>query len=192
MEHECALYIIWWASFTTLIISSCTTERMFSSSLQCSPMCTCCFLELYNVHNLCSIVCWFTPYSGPRWKKKDTNRLLLASRRHETSRRCKHAGNIADGLRSSPWRWAQTPGKMMHEHGGLEAVGASYSTSTPGPWYGRQTILVTRISHNVHLWTFLACWNTCVHTGIFWCSYCAHCKGNTPPKIVKWSFLDNQ
>ena len=57
---------------------------------------------------------YYNLLAGPRWKRKNSNKLLLASRRHEASRRRKHAGNIADGQRCSPWHRAQTPGKMKH------------------------------------------------------------------------------
>ncbi len=40
--------------------------------------------------------------------------MLLAGRRQELSRRRKHAGNIVDGLRCSPWRRAESPGKQQH------------------------------------------------------------------------------
>ena len=52
--------------------------------------------------------------TGPQWYNKHKTRLLFASRRHDRSRARKYAGNIADGLRSSPWKRAQDPGKMTH------------------------------------------------------------------------------
>ena len=61
--------------------------------------------------------------SGPRWKRKNSVKLLWASRRHDASRRCKHSGNIADGLRCSTWRRAQTPGKMTHHISGTNSNG---------------------------------------------------------------------
>ena len=57
----------------------------------------------------------FYDYSGPVWFRNKSKKVLLASRRHELSRRRKHAGNIADGLRCSPWRRAQEPGKQHHQ-----------------------------------------------------------------------------
>jgi hypothetical protein len=67
------------------------------------------------------------------------------------------------------------------------AVGASSSTSTLGPWYGRQTIPVTHKSHNVHLG---AHWQSLVNTGKFHVLN-VHTVTATPPKIVKLTFLDN-
>ena len=76
----------------------------------------------------------FPPHSGPRWKKRNSNSLLLASRRHDASRRRTHAGNISDGLRCSPWRRAQTPGKMTHHLGGsTNHQGVRFSTSLVHP-----------------------------------------------------------
>ena len=40
--------------------------------------------------------------------------MLLAGRRQEQSRTRKHAGKIADGLRCSTWRRAESPGKKHH------------------------------------------------------------------------------
>ncbi len=40
--------------------------------------------------------------------------MLLAGRRQELSRRRTHAGNIADGLRCSTWRGAESPDKQLH------------------------------------------------------------------------------
>ena len=48
---------------------------------------------------------------------------MLASRRHEKQRRRKTAGNISDGLRCSPWRRAETPGKLTHHIGGGDTHG---------------------------------------------------------------------
>ena len=61
--------------------------------------------------------------SGPRWKRKNSIKLLWASRRHDASWRRKHSGNIADGLRCSTWRRAQTPGKMTHHISGTDNKG---------------------------------------------------------------------
>ena len=52
--------------------------------------------------------------AGPIWYRKKSKKVLLAGRRQELSRRRKHAGNIADGLRCSPWRRAESPGKKHH------------------------------------------------------------------------------
>jgi hypothetical protein len=62
--------------------------------------------------------------AGLHWYRKKSGRLLLASRRHDASRTSKYAGNhIADGLRSSPWKRAQTPGKMAHCLCGIDTHG---------------------------------------------------------------------
>jgi hypothetical protein len=57
----------------------------------------------------------FYDYSGPVWFRNKSKQVLLACRCHELSRMRKHAGNIADGLRCSPWRRAQEPGKQLHQ-----------------------------------------------------------------------------
>ncbi len=44
--------------------------------------------------------------AGPRWYRKKSGLLLLASQRHDASWICKYAGNIAYGQRSSPWKRA--------------------------------------------------------------------------------------
>jgi hypothetical protein len=56
---------------------------------------------------------WLLP--GPRWRRKGSNKLLLASRRSDDTRRHKTAGNIADGLRYCIWHRAEKPEKMTHQ-----------------------------------------------------------------------------
>jgi len=66
-----------------------------------------------------------------------------------------------------PYDWHQL--QLSHYRRGAcvitvkgQAVGANSSTSTPGPWYGHQTIPVTLKRHNVHRGVLL---DTSVHTG---------------------------
>ena len=90
--------------------------------------CTICIIQITKVHktkcyehrrNIYStayiLKTMFYDYSGPVWFRNKSKKVLLASRRHELSRRRKHTGNIADGLRCSPWRRAQEPGKQLHQ-----------------------------------------------------------------------------
>ena len=51
--------------------------------------------------------------AGPVWFRKKSKQVLLACRRQELSRRRKHAGNIANGLRCSPWGRAESPAKIL-------------------------------------------------------------------------------
>ena len=69
-----------------------------------------------------------------------------------------------------------------------QAVGANSSTSTPGPWYGRQTIPVTLKRHNVH--RGVQC-GSLVHTGLFHIRI-VHTVFADTPKTVKLTLLCNQ
>ncbi len=80
---------------------------------------------MHSKRNMC---CWVTEIiefilmfncfylrAVPRWYRKKSGRLLMASLRHDASRTRKYAWKIADGLLISPWRRAQAPGKMTHD-----------------------------------------------------------------------------
>ncbi len=56
---------------------------------------------------------WLLP--RPLWRRKGSNKLLLASRRSDDTRRRKTAGNIADGLRCCIWSRADKPEKITHQ-----------------------------------------------------------------------------
>ena len=69
-----------------------------------------------------------------------------------------------------------------------QGVGANSSTSTHGPWYGRQTIPVTLKRHNVHRGVHCGSW---VHTGLFHIRI-VHTVFADTPKTVKLTLLCNQ
>ena len=109
---ECVHTGVPWAQGHTI----CLLMSMAACHARCLPV--------RSEHNMCSWVTesidftlnfyCFSLRAGPRWYSKKTGLLLL--RRHDTSRTLEslYAGNIADGQQSSsPWKRAQTPGKML-------------------------------------------------------------------------------
>ena len=88
---------------------------------------------------LCLVHVSFT-FPGPLWFKAGNKKLLLASRRSNALRRRKTAGNIADGLRCSPWRRAESPGKMTHclSGGGKNNAGGYIALVHPAKLRTRQ------------------------------------------------------
>ncbi len=77
-----------------------------------------CTLRYHLAHCVhCTQYCFphcFLFFSGPRWFRKGSNKLLLAAWRSNETRRRKTAVNIADGLRCSFWRRVEKPEKMTH------------------------------------------------------------------------------
>jgi hypothetical protein len=92
-----------------------------------------------------------------------------------------------------PYDWHQL--QLSHYRRGAcvitvkgQAVGANSSTSTPGPWYGRQTIPVTLKRHNVHRGVHCG---FLVHTGLFHILI-VHTVFADTSKTVKLTSLCNQ
>jgi hypothetical protein len=105
--------------------------------MQCAhfAMSTLCTLGHHFAHCAhCAHYCFphcFLFFSGPHWFRKGRNKLLLAARRSDETRRRETAGNIADGLRCCLWRRAEKPEKMTHRlaGGGYNCRGSPASAS---------------------------------------------------------------
>jgi hypothetical protein len=103
MHTSCTLHANEALSFTffSVVCSFCHEHTLHTAIVQ------------HTVHTQAglhfSMVCCFP---GPRWFRKGSNKLLLASRSSNENQRCKTAGNIADGLRCSPWLRAEKQEKQ--------------------------------------------------------------------------------